>query len=290
MKAIYIVILVVLSLFIVSIISWLVFRSNFSDAENEKQYKEFVSSYKKNPRPEPWELDTTILVKTFLRPSCLRDLIRSIRSMYSRVPIVVVDDGDHPFFSEGENPLGVYCIYLPFDSGISIGRNAGVNFIRTKYTVLVDDDMLFTKKSKMNILFQYLENNPGTDLIAAKLSDRKAYRALYQEMEPGVVSILEGEYLFKDGVVTYSHRALNCFMCKTRLLREIPWDDNLKVSEHTEHFYRMYLAGVVICDTPEVEIGHAQGKSNPRYSRYRNRSNDYRPYILNKHNLTKLGD
>ena len=254
-----------------------------------EKFDKFHEKYKSLPL-QHWETDTTILIKTFLRPQCLLELIGTIRTYYSHVRIVVVDDSEHKLFEAGENPLNIFCVHLPYYSGVSIGRNVGVSCIKTKYTIMLDDDMTLTPKSNMNILYNYLESHPNISLISAKLSDRGPFHALF-ERKGDVIEIHIDGYTSIDGPVTHSHRSLNCFMCKTQLLVDIPWDPNLKTNEHSEHFYRIYMAGYKVCSHSGVEIEHSHKcmGDNYVYDQFRNISN-YNAYILNKHHVTRFGD
>ena len=63
--------------------------------------------------------EVTIAIKSFLRPCTLDACIYSIRKFYPDIGIHVADDGNM-----NKAPLGVNRLYqLPFDSGVSIGRN-----------------------------------------------------------------------------------------------------------------------------------------------------------------------
>ena len=64
----------------------------------------------------------TLVVKTFERPATLRRLVTSIRRLYPTVRVIVVDDSRVP----SQLP-GVDTIALPYDQGVSIGRQAGLD-------------------------------------------------------------------------------------------------------------------------------------------------------------------
>ena len=209
--------------------------------------------------------------------------------MYRHVKIMVVDDSKLKVLNEGENKLNIQCIYLPFWTGVSVGRNAGVNAISTKYTVLLDDDMVFTEKTNLKALYLFLSNHPDTALISMKLDDRDHYRGLFSKIGDKIE--VKNGILYKKYGVTYSHRTLNCFMATTDLLRKVPWDPRLKTVEHTEHFYRIYLNGYKVCDTDNVELSHNHGciNSDDSYYAFRNVSH-FIPYILDKYKVSSFID
>ena len=71
------------------------------------------------------------MIKTFERPAKLKRLVDSIRRLYPGLTIIVVDDSRHP-----RNLPEVENINLPFDSGVSAGRNAGVKAVGTTIHVV----------------------------------------------------------------------------------------------------------------------------------------------------------
>ena len=94
--------------------------------------------------------DVTIAIKTFERPESLKDLLVSIRKFYPQTPIIVADDSKIPYTPQMARDFSnIECISLPFDVGISVGRNAMLKRIKTKYFVLCDDDLLFYEQTML---------------------------------------------------------------------------------------------------------------------------------------------
>src|SRR5947208_139 len=94
--------------------------------------------------------EVTIAIKTFERPESLKDLLVSIRQFYPDIRIIVADDSKKPHAPRIAKIFSnVECITLPFDVGISVGRNAMLKRIKTKYFVLCDDDFLFYEQTKL---------------------------------------------------------------------------------------------------------------------------------------------
>jgi hypothetical protein len=95
----------------------------------------------------------TLLIKSFKRKECVDNLISSIRKFYKNIPIIVVDDSVEleteilPNYDYDEN---IKTYNIPFDSGLSAGRNYGVSKIETDYFVLLDDDFEFTERTDLN--------------------------------------------------------------------------------------------------------------------------------------------
>ena len=260
----------------------------------KEKYDMTLSSYVKNyviKREKAFEKDVTIIIKTFLRPKCLLRLLFGIRNKYSYVRIIIADDSLNKILKEGENSLNIYCIYLPFNTGVSIGRNKCVDMVKTKYLILLDDDMIVSKNTNFELFYDTIEKYQNEiDLLAGTVLDRDSYDALFEVYtQQKTVNILENAILYKHNEITWSHRQLNFFICKTRLLKDVPWDNNLKTEEHTEHFYRIYLSGYKVANTTKVEIDH-NNDCNESYIYTLFRNKFFFTYILNKYNLQKFGD
>ena len=90
---------------------------------------------------EPKLSDITIGIKTFSRPDLLKFTLGKLREDYdSSVRIIVADDSKDDHKRENERIIGEFInvdhVTLPFDSGISVGRNALVVATRTRFFLL----------------------------------------------------------------------------------------------------------------------------------------------------------
>jgi len=108
--------------------------------------------------------DITLLIKTFERRSCLPRLVRSVRKYYSEVRTIIVDDSRNPGIIEDK-----YIDYhiLPYNRGISYGRNYGLRHIKTKYFLLLDDDYIFTPRTDLK-KFLILIQKHNLDILAGR--------------------------------------------------------------------------------------------------------------------------
>ena len=61
--------------------------------------------------------------------------------------------------------------------GLSAGRNALVDACRTKYFVLLDDDVFFTATTRLDILLEVLEQNPDVQIAAGAYTQYNSTRA-----------------------------------------------------------------------------------------------------------------
>src|SRR5206468_3533420 len=88
--------------------------------------------------------ELTALVKTFERPPILRRLVSSIKRLYPALRVVIVDDSRKP-----SRLPGTETIVMPYDSGISAGRNEGLKHVTTPYVLVLDDDFIFFRRTRL---------------------------------------------------------------------------------------------------------------------------------------------
>uniref|UniRef100_A0A8C2RGM8 Beta-1,4-N-acetyl-galactosaminyltransferase 1 n=1 Tax=Capra hircus TaxID=9925 RepID=A0A8C2RGM8_CAPHI len=103
----------------------------------------------------------TIATKTFLRYNRLRALIASIRRFYPTVTVVIADDSDKPESIRGPH---IEHYLMPFGKGWFAGRNLAISQVTTKYVLWVDDDFVFTARTRLERLVDVLERTP-LDLV-----------------------------------------------------------------------------------------------------------------------------
>ena len=108
----------------------------------------------------------TALVKTFERPHILRRLVASMKRLYPALPIVVVDDSREP-----SSLAEVHTIPMPYDSGISAGRNEGLKHVRTPYVLVLDDDFVFYRHTRLGPALDVMGRQPEIDIMGGRVID-----------------------------------------------------------------------------------------------------------------------
>ena len=126
-----------------------------------------------------------ILIKSFIRFADLRKLLKSIDLHYPGVVIRIADDsptrrnhGDFPvkhlnsvlrdrdsFRAIIAKNKNIHFYELPFDSGLSMGRNYLLDRCQSKYFVLMEEDFRVTEKTDLQKLESVLESS-GNIVIA----------------------------------------------------------------------------------------------------------------------------
>jgi glycosyltransferase involved in cell wall biosynthesis len=222
--------------------------------------------------------DVTICVTTFQRQDCIDNCIDSIKKYYPDIKIYIADDSS-------------WSTQLPFDVGLSYKRNWLLNQVKTKYVVFIDDDFQFYDETKLEKLREIIINE-DVDLVAGQV------RLIPKDKIDNYHGLLE----IKDKTLTYKKGdkgvtqngyplydiVLNFFMAKTESIRNIGWDNDLKLVEHTDFFLRA-KDKLRVTQTGEITINHWKNNNERHdYDKYRNRYNRYEKRFKYKHDIDNI--
>ena len=215
-------------------------------------------------RPPAWCAETTVCVKTFERPGCLDTCVRSIRRRYPSVPILVADDSREPVQRDD-----CTVVPMPFDSGLSAGRNLLVERATTPYVFMLDDDM-DVGDARIEALWDELLRG-DYDLVAGEITDnRRPVFAGHFEHAGDTLHIRPEPVPGSDPPLW--HVVYNCFFARRAALVRVPWLDVLKVGEHIEWCIRAWKAGLRIGRVASVKISDPSSRPTKEYKALRNRS------------------
>jgi glycosyltransferase involved in cell wall biosynthesis len=230
--------------------------------------------------------DITILIKTFKRPAVAKRLIDSIRQFYPDIKIIVAHDDDMDYSFESCEMM-----VLPFDTGVSYGRNRLVDACKTEYCVILDDDCIFNNSSNLEILKNEMIRN-GLDMIQPKICSPSPNPNSTQRREEdyrGTIEVANNVMMMldrnRDGLYDF---ILNIFLARTEVLRQCRWNEKLKLGEHAA-FFRDHKGKIKIGYTTKATIvhHHVGGKE---YDEYRKRAIDFVKMDMRDSGLTKRVD
>jgi hypothetical protein len=182
------------------------------------------------------ELDRlTAVVKTFERPAALRRLLASIRRLYPDLKVIVVDDSRTP-----TQLPGVETLVLPFDSGVSAGRRAGLARVQTEYVLNLDDDFVFYRHTGLAAALRWLAAHPSVDLVGGQvlhlpLFRRTDYRRAALPPTSAAPILPPGTLV---GGLPVHDKVANFFLARAGRLRLVDWDPTLKRLDHADFFAR----------------------------------------------------
>lgn len=210
---------------------------------------------------------TTLIIKTLERPDCLSRLLRSIRKFYPAIPILVGNDSQKPHAALlASEEWNVKFFQFEHHVGLSAGRNLLVNEVTTEYTVLLDDDFVFLPETQLEVWKEQLDSQEF-DLIGGMCQNNGQDFHFVGSMRLRN-HILHLKYLpsFQDPIP--ADIVPNFFMVRTEILRKVPWDEDLKFSEHHAFFLDCQDAGVRVGYHPGIKCDHISDR-NAAYSVYR---------------------
>ncbi|RFU64423.1 glycosyltransferase [Peribacillus saganii] len=225
----------------------------------------------------------TAIIKTFERPHCLDLLIKSIKEFYPSLPIIVADDSKSPI-----PRTDVEYHVLPFDGGLSKGRNFLVKQVKTPYFLLLDDDHFFINETKIESLLDVLENS-DIDIVGGRYIQTNGVRNSQAVFEiKNNELILKAAPYGKEGEVELYDNVANFFLAKTDKLQNHIWDERLKLGEHWD-FFLSHKGNLKVAMHPEIFLFHTNDRSNGEYNEYRNREYEfYRQMFMTKHGILDI--
>ena len=237
--------------------------------------------------------DITIIIKTFKRYSVLIECFISIRKLYPKIKIIILNDDEKPITNKDFDEY-TKIINTEFDIGLSEGRNRLIEQVETKYFLLLDDDSIFINEEETNleIFYNILENTDLT-IIGGMVDLRYGYHII-EEKGKGRIFFENG---YKSINTKYNYKVvdsvLNFFLAKTEEFRkyDIKWDPILKVAEHNMFFYKIWrdLKNIKIGFTDKVRIKQSINKRrSEEYCKFRNRAVDILTENLHRYGITYL--
>jgi glycosyltransferase involved in cell wall biosynthesis len=222
-----------------------------------------------NSKPHPAkdvDLDVTAIIKTFERPKLLIRLVNSLKKHYPNIPIIIADDSRTPTEIEGTR-----LVRLPFDSGVSAGRAAALELVRTKYTWNFDDDLIVTSGTNAEMAIAGLNRNQQLDLIGGewlnlpmltwcKVNENDTFDTEDSQLIPSG-SIIDEHFEVRDKVSSF-------FIARTDKLREVGYKSELKRLDHADFFTRA-RGKIVSAHCKKMYALHAQAPFDRNYHSFR---------------------
>jgi hypothetical protein len=210
---------------------------------------------------EPVVRQLTALVKTFERPHILRRLVASIKRLYPTLGIVVVDDSRRP-----TRLAGVETIDMPYDSGISAGRNEGLRHVTTPYVLVLDDDFVFYRHTGLMPALSLMERHAQIDIMGGQLVDLPFYRA--RGLPEGAIFPTAATPLAPLGSFIGGLKVVDkvptFYIARTDRLAVVPWDPQLKRIDHADFFTRA-LGVLTTVFKPDLKCLHARTPFDAAY-------------------------
>jgi len=187
-------------------------------------------------------------------------------------------------------------VKLPYDCGLSYARNKLVEKameIGADYCVISADSIMFTESmKKLNELFICFKEY---DVVGLELKGRISWEAYLDIQEAFVFDFIErhpvnallDRYTDKQITVHTCDVIRNFFMAKTPVLASVLWDDNVKMGEHGDWFWRLKQEGFKVGFTDYCE-GQYRSNIETEYKQLRQKNLEIgKDYMKKKYNLKK---
>jgi GT2 family glycosyltransferase len=124
----------------------------------------------------------TVIFATLERPECALRLVRSIRSAFPTLRILIADQSEQfPLTERLATENGFEIVRMPYDAGVCASRNALVAQVRTPYLLLCDDDFILSKDTSFEAALGILDGEPDIGVVSGLLYD------LYDRVDASVV-------------------------------------------------------------------------------------------------------
>ena len=249
----------------------------------------------RKPSPEEQKAvgeQVTFIYKSFERQRMARRLYRNIRSYYPDARIVIADDSRQPLNLEG-NRLTV--VQLPFNSGLSYGLKRALERVETPYVFRMDDDERLTLLTRVDRMVNFLERHPEVDLISAL---PRSVSSRFRQMEiAGYYFRNSMHYAMKELIIPHGTeiekdcfvvgKAPNIYLVRTEKLREVGYDENIRMLDHNDFFYRAAGNIVSVLDI-NSSVFHSHDPFMREYAKYRGDLEGDRAYIKERRRIDMI--
>ncbi len=182
---------------------------------------------------------------------------------------------------------------LPFDCGLSYARNYLVQRAKEKhcrYCLIMADSLHINSYYDFTDIINFLESDNLNGIIGFDIKQRISW-------EYDLELISNQHFILKkprrEKIVFNNIRfqpidiCRNFFLAKTDCLLDVPWDNELKLCEHEDFFYRLKQSKWKIYWTDKISCDYKTSK-NDVYKKYRNRLyNEFNRFLKKKYALQR---
>jgi cytidyltransferase-like protein len=257
-----------------------------------------------DPSPVVLEGKIAVGIKTFMREETLYRTIETYQATFVKFGMpykfYVADDGPQDdrksaFYAKLKSE-GHCVITLPFDVGISVGRNAILRQAKEGYLLVSDDDVVIRSADSLKRMKAVLDSNENIGLVAATLKYERGAFFAGENYAKGVRFERRGRLLARipapreiletaEGIkYVIADQVPNIFLAKREMFRDIEWDNQIKIEyEHMDFFLELQKTRWKAAVCLDAEAFHLITDPPFEYVRYRRTAPS--AYFLGKHDL-----
>lgn len=244
-------------------------------------------------------------IKTFMRAPVLWRSIEAIKT-YCPYPyrLYIADDGptddNKQFRYQTLKAEGHSIITLPFDSGISVGRNAIVKAAHEDYILIADDDVALADAESLTNMKAVLDSTSEIGIVAAVIkgegggyfaSEGYAKGVRFERIGGLLKRVAASQHIQRVGengpLYRLADQVPNFFLAKREVLAEVPWDNRIRIEfEHLSFFLDLQKTKWKAAVCLNANAIHLTSQPEKGYLLYRNNASP--AYFLQKHGLQKV--
>jgi len=247
-----------------------------------------------------------VAIKTFMREECLFKTLDSIEKympfpyrIYVADDSKITDDKAYRYYKlEHRGHRVIKTPELPFNSGISIGRNAIIKEITEEYVLMMDDDIQLVDSDSVKKMMAVLESADDIGLVAGQLFHENGEpwggpeytKGLRLEKDRGLLYRYptEKKYHSRNGTkYIYADQVVNFFLAKRQIFNDIMWDEQIRIEyEHMDFFLRLKETKWRAVACLGAQAMHTKSRHDTEYNFFRRSiASDY---FHKKHDITRV--
>ena len=236
----------------------------------------------------------TFIIKTFKRPESLHRLLRSINEFYSGVKIIVVDDSSEESIEEHQiqSKGNVKYIRVPFNVGLSEGRNILLDYVKTEYFLLLDDDFILDFHSNIEAAYKIIVDEK-IDILGGEVFDivqgrdeiiKRDFKGTFRKENQTLLC----SKVKSESEVVVCDFVLNFFIGKTSSVRKVKWREELKLLEHLDFFWRAKQNNLVVFHYRKMFCFHLPERPSDYEGYRKNNLKKYSKLLKNAIGVNKI--
>lgn len=244
-----------------------------------------------------------IVIKTFMRES---SLFRCVDSMLKNCPkpfrIYIADDShvsiDKRHLYHELKQGGHRIIELPFDVGISVGRNAAMSEVKEDYVLVMDDDIMIKNAETVKKLKDILDADPNLGLVAGYIENENGVPFGSDKYSTGLRFEIDNRILFRwpasaiinklnGSFYRQADQVVNFFLARKELFNDVKWDDRIHIEwEHIDFFLELAKTKWKAAVCLDAKAIHMKSNYDREYESFRRSASNQ--YFFNKHDIVRV--
>lgn len=244
--------------------------------------------------------DVAIAIKTFLREKSLFETLDAIEKHFPySYKLYIADDGgttdEKEYRYQKLEATGHVIIRLPFNCGISVGRNEIVKRITEDYVLLMDDDIILQESESVKHMKSILDSNEDIGICSGILFAKNGEYIGNENYQKGLRFEIDRGILFRypahreirkanGSMYIFADQVVNFFIAKRAVFDDVKWDNRIKVEwEHIDFFLRFKETKWKAAVCLDAKAVHLNPINDPTYNYYRRSVTNQ--YFFQKHNI-----